>query len=141
MHIYHFNFLFPFNYFFYCIHCIQYTVYTVYSILYTLYTYILNTLYWQISPKLFKALDFSPLIKLNGNPIKRVSKTDYLGLIINENLSSLYIYHFSTVVYFSSEKYRGSTGHRNSLNVEIEMLEILFLQLQMRFSLKHIDGM
>ena len=39
------------------------------------------------SPKL-KALDFSPLIKLNGKPIKRVSKTDYLGLIIDENLSS-----------------------------------------------------
>ena len=35
----------------------------------------------------FKALDFSPLIKLNGNSIKRVSKADYLGLIINENLS------------------------------------------------------
>ena len=32
-----------------------------------------------------KALDFSPLIKLNGNSIKRVSKTDYLGLIIDEN--------------------------------------------------------
>ena len=38
------------------------------------------------SPKL-KALDFSPLIKLNDNSIKRVSKTDYLGLIIDENLS------------------------------------------------------
>ena len=38
------------------------------------------------SPK-SKALDFSPLIKLNGNLIKRVSKTDYLGLIIDENLS------------------------------------------------------
>ena len=37
------------------------------------------------SPK-FKALDFSPLIKLKGNSIKRVSKTDYLGLVINENL-------------------------------------------------------
>ena len=27
---------------------------------------------------------------------------------------SLYIYHFSTVIDFSSEKYGGSTGHRNS---------------------------
>ena len=34
-----------------------------------------------------EALDFSPLIKLNGNSIKRISKTDYLGLIIDENLS------------------------------------------------------
>ena len=38
------------------------------------------------SPKL-KALDFSPFIKLNGNSIKRVSKTGYLGLIIEENVS------------------------------------------------------
>ena len=29
-------------------------------------------------------------------------------------LSSLYIYHFSTVIDFSSEKHSGSTGHRNS---------------------------
>ena len=29
-------------------------------------------------------------------------------------IASLYIYHFSTVVDFSSEKYSGSTGHRNS---------------------------
>ena len=29
-------------------------------------------------------------------------------------LSSLYIYHLSIVVDFSSEKCRGSTGHRNS---------------------------
>ena len=27
--------------------------------------------------------------------------------------ASLYIYHFSTVIDFSSEKYSGSTGHRN----------------------------
>ena len=27
---------------------------------------------------------------------------------------SIYIHHFSTVVDFSSEKYSGSTGHRNS---------------------------
>ena len=29
-------------------------------------------------------------------------------------IASLYIYHFSTVVDCSSEKYSGSTGHRNS---------------------------
>ena len=29
-------------------------------------------------------------------------------------IASLYIYHFSTVIDFSSEKYIGSTGHRNS---------------------------
>ena len=29
-------------------------------------------------------------------------------------VASLYIYHFSTVVDLSSEKYSGSTGHRNS---------------------------
>ena len=29
-------------------------------------------------------------------------------------IASLYIYHFSTVNDFSSEKYSGSTGHRNS---------------------------
>ena len=29
-------------------------------------------------------------------------------------IASLYIYHFSTVVDFSSEKYRSFTGHRNS---------------------------
>ena len=28
--------------------------------------------------------------------------------------ASLYIYHFSTVIDFSSEEYSGSTGHRNS---------------------------
>ena len=28
--------------------------------------------------------------------------------------ASLHIYHFSTVIHFSSEKYGGSTGHRNS---------------------------
>ena len=56
------------------------------------------------------------LEKLNGNPIKRVSKTDYLGLTIDKNVSSLYIYDSS------SEKYRGSTGHRNSLNFEMEIV-------------------
>ena len=29
-------------------------------------------------------------------------------------IASLYIYHFSTVADFSSEKYSNSTGHRNS---------------------------
>ena len=29
-------------------------------------------------------------------------------------IASLYIYHFSTVIDFSSEKYNGSTGHSNS---------------------------
>ena len=29
-------------------------------------------------------------------------------------IASLQFYHFSTVVDFSSEKYSGSTGHRNS---------------------------
>ena len=39
-----------------------------------------------IAPKL-KALDYSPMIKLNGKSIKRVIKSDYLGLIIDESLS------------------------------------------------------
>ena len=30
-------------------------------------------------------------------------------------IASLYIYHFSTVIDLSSEKYNGSTGHSNSL--------------------------
>ena len=29
-------------------------------------------------------------------------------------IASLYFYHFSTVIDISSEKYSGSTGHRNS---------------------------
>ena len=29
-------------------------------------------------------------------------------------IASLYIYHFSTVIDFSAERYSGSTGHRNS---------------------------
>ena len=37
------------------------------------------------APKLNK-MNFSPLIKLNGKPIKRVSTSDYLGLIIDEKL-------------------------------------------------------
>ena len=31
-----------------------------------------------------------------------------------KRLVSLYVYQFSTVVDFSSKKYSGSTGHRNS---------------------------
>ena len=38
------------------------------------------------SPKL-TFIDFSPLIKLAGKPIKHVLKTDYLGLITDEKLS------------------------------------------------------
>ena len=38
------------------------------------------------TPKL-KSLDYSPLVKLAGKPLKRVEKSDYLGLIIDENLS------------------------------------------------------
>ena len=33
-----------------------------------------------------KHIDFSPLIKLAGKPVKRVLKPDYLGLIIDEKL-------------------------------------------------------
>ena len=38
------------------------------------------------APKL-RSTSFSPLIKLDGEPIKRVLKTDYLGLIIDDKLS------------------------------------------------------
>ena len=38
------------------------------------------------APKL-RTTSFSPLIKLDGKPIKRVLKTDYLGLIIDDKLS------------------------------------------------------
>ena len=38
------------------------------------------------TPKL-RTTSFSPLIKLNGKPIKRVLKNGYLGLIINDKLS------------------------------------------------------
>ena len=38
------------------------------------------------TPKL-KSLDYSPLIKLAGKPLKGVEKSDYHGLIIDENLS------------------------------------------------------
>ena len=40
--------------------------------------------------------------------------TEFEGGISNQSNQSLYIYHFSTVIGFSSEKYSGSTGHRNS---------------------------
>ena len=39
------------------------------------------------SPPKLKYIDFSPLIKLAGKPIKRVLKTDHLGLIICQKLS------------------------------------------------------
>ena len=46
--------------------------------------------------------------ELNANFVDRI-KFGQLQIF-----SSLYIYHFSTVIDFSSEKYSGSTGHRNS---------------------------
>ena len=36
-------------------------------------------------------------------------------------IASVYIYHFSTVIDFSSEKYSGSTGHRNSEKFTVRM--------------------
>ena len=38
------------------------------------------------APKLNK-INFSPLIKLNGKPIKKISTSDYLGLIMDKKLS------------------------------------------------------
>ena len=38
------------------------------------------------APKL-RTTSFSPMIKLDGKPIKRVLKTDYLCLIIDDKLS------------------------------------------------------
>ena len=38
-----------------------------------------------------------------------------LLLALQMRISSLHIYHFSTVIDFSSKKYSGSTGHRNPL--------------------------
>ena len=35
-------------------------------------------------------------------------------LMLKQSASSLYIHHFSTVIDFSSKKYSGSTGHKNS---------------------------
>ena len=51
-----------------------------------------------------------PYVKKHFIKLNRVLKKNFHN---QENLS-LYIYHFSTVVDFSSEKYRGSTGRRNS---------------------------
>ena len=34
--------------------------------------------------------------------------------LAKHDIQSLYIYHFSTVIDFPSEKYSGSTGHRSS---------------------------
>ena len=52
-----------------------------------------------VGDKTFKQLDF------------KILKVCW---VVQLPLSSLYIYHFLTVVDFSSEKYSGSTGHRNS---------------------------
>ena len=57
-------------------------------------------------------------------------------------IASLYIYHFSTVIDFSSEKYSGSTGRRNSwyqrrnftLRMLMMELELTTLPLQTEFS-------
>ena len=53
---------------------------------------IAKTEYIATSPKL-KSLDYSPLIKLNGKLIKRVLKSDYLGLIVNQRLSDYHTLH------------------------------------------------
>ena len=63
------------------------------------------------------------------NSVRTLYKTSALAIELNSSkaiagkelslsslcVASLYIYHFLTVVDFSSEKYSGSTGHRNSL--------------------------
>ena len=50
--------------------------------------YLVKTKYMIIaSSSNLKSVDFSTLIKLKGKSIKRVLKTDYLGLIIDEKLS------------------------------------------------------
>ena len=48
---------------------------------------------------------------LDRNAIVKSHDQNRFWLTLNV---SLYIYHFSTVVDFSSEKYSGSTGHRSS---------------------------
>ena len=54
------------------------------------------------------------------HPVRKTNSNIYHYIFIISQLwltsqyLSLYIYHFSTVVDFSSEKYSGSTGHRNS---------------------------
>ena len=50
-------------------------------------------------------------------PIELTSSKDIAGKELSLSgwcIASIYIYHFSTVVNFSSGKYSGSTGHRNS---------------------------
>ena len=51
--------------------------------------------------------------KLKSKIINICMSICWLHLCKSE-ITSLYIYHFSTVVDFLSEKYSGSTGHRNS---------------------------
>ena len=55
--------------------------------------------------------------KPSGLPIELYSSKAIAGKELSLSswcIASLYIYHFSTVIDFSSEKYSGSTGHRNS---------------------------
>ena len=47
-------------------------------------------------------------------PISEQAKYGASGILKRTRKASLYIYHFSTVIDFSFEKYSGSTGHRNS---------------------------
>ena len=53
-------------------------------------------------------------------PMERIAtiteERQFSAFMITEDteLTSLYIYYFSTEIDFSSEKYSGSTGHRNS---------------------------
>ena len=49
--------------------------------------------------------------KYISEEIKNAKK---LKLMKQKGVSLLYIYHFSAVIDFSSKKYSGSTGHRNS---------------------------
>ena len=58
-------------------------------------------------PKLSK---FSPVMGSKVN----VDTKDWKKYVKYVFIVSLYIYHFSTEIDFSSEKYSGSTGHRNS---------------------------
>ena len=50
-------------------------------------------------------------------------------------IASLYIYHFSTVIDFSSEKYSGSTGHTKLLvPVEKFVIGLVIQELRVRVS-------
>ena len=49
-------------------------------------------------------------IELNSSKVVAGKELSLSSLCI----ASLYIYHFLTLVDFSSEKYSGSAGHRNS---------------------------